>query len=89
MRKTDKVFTSTPAAEQDETKFRFFWNGPPVCNQYLIKTTNSENSYFLIVILLHTMALFLNFSLNSFQGLKPATSCVRDQDATTVPAIHM
>ena len=41
------------------------------------------------------------FSLNAFtefsdkifviteKGLKPATSCVRDQDVTTVPARHM
>ena len=25
----------------------------------------------------------------SLKGLEPATSCVRDQDATTVPARHM
>ena len=40
---------------------------------------------------------FLNVSLNSvtnifvitIKGLEPATSCVRDKDATTAPARHM
>ena len=44
-----------------------------------------------------TLEFFLNVSLNSVtktfvitvKGLKPATSCVKDQDATTVPARHV
>ena len=46
------------------------------------------------------MEFFLNVSLNSVnsvtkifvitvKGLEPATSCVRDQDATSVPVRHM
>ena len=47
------------------------------------------------------MKLTMEFFLNVFtefsdkniviivKGLKPATSCLRDQDATTVPARHM
>ena len=34
-----------------------------------------------------TMEIFLN--VFAVKGLEPATSCVRDQDATTVPARHM
>ena len=44
------------------------------------------------------MEFFLNVSLSKFsdkisvitvKGLESATSCVRDQDATTAPARHM
>ena len=50
-----------------------------------------------IALIKETMEFFLNVSLNSvikifvvtINGLEPANSCVKDQDATTVPAAHM
>ena len=38
---------------------------------------------------LNVFTEFAEFSDNTVKGLEPATSCVRDQDATTVPVRHM
>ena len=51
----------------------------------------------IVNIIIQQIEFFLNDSMNSLtkifvitvKGLKSATSCVRDQDATTVPTSHM
>ena len=59
-----------------------------------------KNTEYILGFTSKTMEFFLNVSLNSLnsvtkifvittKGLETATSCVRDQDATAVPASHM
>ena len=40
-------------------------------------------------IFLNVFTEFSEYFVLTVKGLKPATSCVRDQDASTAPARHM
>ena len=69
-----------------------------VVNEKLFSHTDNSDSYpgiananfkCTLEFFLNVLTEFTEQKYLSLKGLTPATSCVRDQDTTTVPARHM